>query len=164
MDYETLESTGAIWKWYGKTNMPSSIDPSRLEEALTLAKDAKENAYAPYSKFSVGAAVLMDDSFYTGANVENASYGATMCAERTAIFAAAAAGRRRLNLVAITTSAASESAIESRSPCGMCRQVISEFAHEDTLVLLDAGKREGKMTGELFYFDDLLPYRFRLED
>lgn len=89
-----------------------------MRELIRSAIEAKGRAYAPYSKFAVGAAVLgASGKIYTGANVENASYGASMCAERCAIFAAINAGERKLEAIAVT-----------ETPCGMCRQVMREFA------------------------------------
>lgn len=131
---------------------------------VQAAREAKSRAYAPYSRFQVGAAVRVDGAIFTGANVENASYGATLCAERTAIASAVSAGHRRLEIVAISTSAPPGTPIEQRSPCGICRQVISEFAGPDTLVLLDAGDAEGgRIRGEVIAFGSLLPWRFRLD-
>lgn len=99
----------------------------RLEKA---ARAAAQPAYAPYSQFPVGAAVLMDSGrIFTGCNVENASFGLCNCAERTAIFTAVAAGERRIRAVAIYTPTPSPS-----SPCGACRQVINEFG-PDALVI-----------------------------
>lgn len=91
------------------------------EVLLTAARAAAENAYAPYSEFKVGAA-LMDDqgAIYTGCNIENMSYGLTVCAERVALFSALAKGVRRFTALAI-------SAPEAVTPCGACRQVLAEF-------------------------------------
>jgi cytidine deaminase len=95
------------------------------------ARQARRRAYAPYSKFLVGAAVLAGSGkVYTGCNVENASYGLTCCAERTAIFKAVAAGERRLRAVAIALDAP-----DAGAPCGACRQVIFEFGPDADVVL-----------------------------
>ena len=86
-------------------------------ELIERAMEMKKAAYAPYSHFQVGAAVLAESGkVYGGANVENASYGATVCAERSAIFAAVNAGERKLEAIAVT-----------ETPCGICRQVMREF-------------------------------------
>jgi cytidine deaminase len=96
----------------------------RLARAALRARD---NAYAPYSQFPVGAAALAaDGTIYRGANVENASYGLTVCAERVAMLAAVAAGRRRLRAVAVAGP-------RGISPCGACRQVMQEFGVETVI-------------------------------
>ena len=100
--------------------MPS---PAQLKKLKAAAKAAAAKAYAPYSKFRVGAAVLAESgNIYAGCNVENASYGLCNCAERTAIFAAVAAGERKFTCVAVYTPTKTATA-----PCGACRQVIFEF-------------------------------------
>jgi cytidine deaminase len=91
---------------------------SLIEAACTV----RENAYAPYSKYKVGAAILVEDGrVFTGVNVENASYGLSICAERTAVFKAISEGASEIMAVAICTATAG-------SPCGACRQVLFEFA------------------------------------
>lgn len=93
---------------------------------------AREHAYAPYSGFQVGAAVLgQSGRIYRGCNVENVSYGLTSCAERNAIFSAVAEGELRFSAVAVVTGAATPT-----SPCGACRQVLSEFAAGDMEVVM----------------------------
>lgn len=105
-------------------------------ELMEAAKKASENSYSPYSHFRVGAALLCDDGeVVTGCNVENASYGAACCAERTAVFTAAAKGRRKFSKIAVAgTSDGTFSAITQ--PCGICRQVLSEFCGGDFEVIL----------------------------
>lgn len=94
------------------------------EQLINLAIKARENAYSPYSNFKVGAAVLFENGkVYTGCNIENASYGATNCAERTAIFNAVSDGGRVLKAIALIGDPNNYT-----YPCGICRQVISEFA------------------------------------
>ena len=105
----------------------------RIEDLISMAADARKNAYVPYSNFRVGAALVMDDgSVYTGCNVENASYGATNCAERTAIFKAVSEGHRKISAICIVGSKEGSFAF----PCGICRQVISEFSDENTKVIV----------------------------
>lgn len=115
------------------------------------AQAAVEFAYVPYSHFAVGAALrTADGEVITGANVENASYGMTMCAERNAVFAAVAAGKRRFDAIAVYADA------ESVPPCGACRQVMSEFA-PSLRVIFRRGGQPVVMT-----LDELLPEQFKL--
>ncbi|MFR5266024.1 cytidine deaminase [Clostridium sp.] len=94
------------------------------EQLINLAIEAREKAYSPYSNFKVGAAVLFENGkIYTGCNIENASYGATNCAERTAIFNAVSDGGRVLKAIALIGDPSNYT-----YPCGICRQVMSEFA------------------------------------
>lgn len=115
----------------------------RLEKA---ARTAARAAYAPYSKFTVGAAVLAaSGKIYAGCNVENASYGLCNCAERTAIFTAAAAGERKLRAVAVFTPTP-----QPTMPCGACRQVINEFGSDATVVsVCDSAQRIETTLGAL---------------
>jgi cytidine deaminase len=100
---------------------------TRLER---LARRAAKTSYSPYSKFAVGAAVLAGSGkIYTGCNVENASYGLCNCAERTAVFSAAAAGERKIKCVVVYTPTTS-----ATPPCGACRQVINEFGPQARVV------------------------------
>lgn len=160
----TRTGPGGIWLIIPPLAVETVADRLADFEALVRgAREARAKAHAPYSRFQVGAAVLAEGRTFVGCNVENASYGATLCAERNAIASAVAAGYRRLDVVAVSTSAMSGASMDQRSPCGVCRQVISEFAKEDTLVLLDAGDAEdGRIQGEVLAFDSLLPWRFRL--
>ena len=125
-----------------------------LEAAALVSK----NAYAEYSGYKVGAALLCaDGDVFTGCNVENASYGLTNCAERTAIFSAIAAGRK--DFVAMAVVADGES---MPYPCGACRQVLSEFCREELSVYVaNAGRLENY---EVACLADLLPHQFKLTD
>jgi cytidine deaminase len=106
-------------------NNHASITTGVLEQLVAAACEARRRAYAPYSRFTVGAAILADDGqIYTGVNVENASYGLTVCAERNAVGAMAGAGGRRVLALAVCTE-------NGVTPCGACRQVLSEFAPDD---------------------------------
>ncbi|MGZ4152768.1 MAG: cytidine deaminase [Actinomycetota bacterium] len=99
-------------------------DPVDLEALVAAARDVRERAYAPYSRFLVGAAVSAGGRTFVGANFENASYGVSICAERSAVAAMIAAGERRIDAVAVAAGGEGPPA----SPCGACRQVLSEFA------------------------------------
>ncbi|HEX8776578.1 MAG TPA: cytidine deaminase [Rhodanobacter sp.] len=111
--------------------MPVSVPH---DELLALARAAREQAHAPYSGFAVGAALLARDGRrFTGCNVENASYGLCNCAERTALFSAIAAGCKPGDFAAIAVIADCAAPV---SPCGACRQVMSELCHDDMPVLL----------------------------
>ena len=103
------------------------------------ARDAQGRAYAPYSRFQVGAAVQMSGQVFEGVNVENASYGLGVCAERTAVFAAVIAGAHELEAVTVCTSASPPS-----SPCGACRQVLHEFARDPARVTVTAINPQGE--------------------
>ena len=125
------------------------------DELIRQARDAAASAYCPYSHFPVGAAVIgQDDKLYLGCNIETASYGLTVCAERTAIFNAVSAGNRKIKGVAVTCLKGNTSDPGSLMPCGACRQVISEFLDVEGKVLVDG-------VGS-FTVDELLPLRFRL--
>jgi cytidine deaminase len=127
--------------------------PRRL---VSAAAAAMLRAYCPYSRFAVGAAVLTaDNRVFTGCNVENASYGLTVCAERNAISAAVAAGARRITAVAVVTATG-----EPVPPCGACRQVIAEFATGDTVVYSAPNGRPDRLKS--WTLRSLLPEAFAL--
>ncbi len=113
-----------------------------LDDLLRAAWDARSRAYAPYSGFLVGAAIDTDAGVFTGANVENAAYPTSICAERTAGAAAVAAGARRFRTVAVVSDTGPGGA--PASPCGQCRQFLREFDPDGTLVVVSenpAGER-----------------------
>ena len=131
------------------------INVKNDSELMAMAKEVMKSAYAPYSHFSVGAAVETDDGeVYCGCNIENSSYGATICAERTAISKAVSEGYRRITRIAICDSNNSFA-----WPCGICRQVMSEFAVEDFYVILEDN---GKLSN--FFLKELLPNSFSGKD
>ncbi|MBN1961839.1 MAG: cytidine deaminase [Deltaproteobacteria bacterium] len=107
---------------------------SEENELIKKAIIARDNAYAPYSKFKVGAAVqLQDGRVFTGVNVENVSYGLTVCAERNAVAAAIQYGAKPKDIVSIAIAV---DAPKPASPCGACRQVLAEFASEELVIIL----------------------------
>ena len=117
---------------------------------------ARENAYCPYSDFKVGAAALFEDGkIYTGCNIENASYGATMCAERTAIFSGVSKGNKKLKALALIGD------INGYTyPCGMCRQVISEFVQDDIMIYIVKNEKDYLEKT----FSELMPGAFTKKD
>lgn len=121
-----------------------------IEEAAKVRK----MAYAPYSKFRVGAALLTDKGLFTGCNVENASYGGTVCAERVAVGNAIAAGARKILEVAVVAEPLGGNVVP---PCGLCLQVLAEFCDGSTPLHLSSDGRAAALSRP---FDDFLPHRF----
>jgi cytidine deaminase len=131
---------------------PALVTPEQL---LEQARSAAGLAYAPYSRFRVGAAVLAGGRVFLGCNVENASYGLCMCAERVAAFKAVSEGHARLAMVAVSCIDADAAlGAAGRMPCGACRQVLAELADPETPVIVDG---VGTLT-----LAELLPQAFRL--
>lgn len=127
------------------------------KKLIRAALAARKQAYCPYSGFAVGAAVLTaNDKLYTGCNVENASYGATNCAERTAIFKAVSEGERSCRAIAIAGGKAQYSPAEYAYPCGVCRQVMQEFGGGDLLILVARSEDDYRE----YTLNELLPYGF----
>lgn len=127
-----------------------SIPPQVRDELIQQARQARSHAYAPYSGYAVGAAVLAASGrIYPGANVENAAYPSGVCGERAAVFNAVGAGERRITAVVVATE-------NGGTPCGSCRQVLSEFGPDaDVLLVDDAGDIVAETT-----VDRLLPHAF----
>lgn len=117
------------------------------------AVEARQHAYATYSQYPVGAAVLADTGeIFVGCNVENASFGLTICAERAAVFQAVAAGHRKFQAIAVVTPG-------GKAPCGACLQVLAEFAQDMPITLVDANHQDRIVQVQLA---ELLPGRFEL--
>jgi len=134
-----------------------TADEALLETVIAQARRARANAYAPYSSYRVGAAIATEDGrIFTGCNVENASYGATVCAERNAIGAMIVAGASKPIACAIVTGGS-----KPGSPCGMCRQVLVEFTRDMPVVLI-AESESGDVRRDTT-LADLLPDVFELE-
>ena len=123
------------------------------QDLIAKAMEAREKAYVPYSLFAVGAALLAQSGrVYTGCNVENASYGLSICAERTAVFKAVSEGERDFEAIAVVTE-------NGVTPCGACRQVLMEFGEDIQVIVADE-------TGayRVFGLQELLPEAFNSED
>ena len=129
----------------------------RKEELIGNAMAAMKNAYSPYSEFCVGAALLTKKGkVYTGCNIENSSYSATNCAERTAFFSAVKNGERQFSAIAVVGG--KKGRVENYcSPCGVCRQVMSEFCDKDFKIYLYNG-----VEIKVYTLEELLPQSFEL--
>ena len=128
----------------------------KYEKLMQIAKEASVNAYAPYSKFNVGAALLFEDgTIYKGVNVENSSYGLALCAERNAISSAVAAGQKGL----IEAVAIYSPSTVMCSPCGACRQWLHEFEKGQKIKVVLEAEDYSLFVKEI---DELLPFGFRL--
>ena len=128
-----------------------TIDQATQDELIRRAIGIREFAYAKYSKYRVGASLLADDgAIFDGVNVENASFGLTTCAERSAIFSAVTAGRQRFEAIAIASEG-------GYPPCGACRQVLTEFAPDLHIMLVDPAAPDSIRE---FTMEQLLPGRF----
>lgn len=124
------------------------------KKLIREAMKAKENAYVPYSKFKVGAALLTEDGkIYSGCNIENAAYTPTICAERTAIFKAISEGTKEIKAIAVVAGS------NMSYPCGVCRQVIKEFGENATIIVATSEEEYKEYT-----LNDLLPHGFGPED
>lgn len=132
------------------------------DDLLAAARDAAKNAYAPYSGFAVGAALLTADGrVFRGANMENASYGLSLCAECAAISAAVTGGARTIETVAVIAYVIAEPERSAMAtPCGRCRQLIAEFASPSLVVYVENLAGTERLTIPL---DELLPHPFRLD-
>ena len=133
--------------------MDKKISPEKSRELIAAAKEACKSSYSPYSRFAVGAAILLDGGeVVTGCNVENASYGLSLCAERSAMAAAVMRGAGKPIAIAIVCG-------EGRScpPCGACRQFLAEFNPRMTVILEDSAG------SAVYALEDLLPVNFALE-
>lgn len=130
-----------------------TLAPATAERLLGTAREARQHAYAPYSKFRVGAAVLVEDGrVFAGCNVENSSFGLTVCAERNAVAAAVVAGGRPIAVAVVTDD-------DHVGPCGACRQVLAEFDQDMTVVLADHDGGDVRSVS----LRELLPAAFRFE-
>ena len=130
------------------------LDPAQKEALIARAQQAREWAYAPYSHYRVGAAVLAaSGKIYDGVNIENAAYPDSVCAERTAVFKAVSDGEREFTAIAVATA-------RGGTPCGSCRQVLAEFGRDTLIIVTDAG---GRIVREATV-DEMLPGAFGPDD
>ena len=134
------------------------IEEIPVKELISSAIEARKKAYVPYSGYMVGAAVLTNElRIYTGCNIENASYTPTICAERTAISKAVSEGRRRFLAIAVVGSPNGDVITQYAYPCGVCRQVMREFADPEQFVVIVARSEEDY---KLYRLKELLPESF----
>jgi cytidine deaminase len=135
------------------SNTSNPIGPQQWDELLKHALEAREYSYSPYSQYKVGAALLTrKGNIYKGCNIENVGYTSSVCAERTAIFKAVSEGELDFVVMAVVT-------LNGGAPCGVCRQVIREFAPDLTVIIGDV-----KGNYQVFTLSDLLPHSFGPED
>ena len=143
-----------LCKLGGSIKEEDVMNQEKMVELLQKAIEAKTKSYSPYSNFKVGAALISEDGrIYTGCNIENASYGLAICAERTTIVKAASDGVRKIIALAINLDSD-----EIGYPCGACLQVMAEFMDNDAPVLVSNNKGEYK----IYKFIELYPFPFRL--
>ena len=115
------------------------MNKKTLEKAVKMALEVRKNAYAPFSNFAVGAAIITKDgSIFTGVNVENSSFGATNCAERTALFSAITAGQRDFEAIVIASVLNGKAVF----PCGICRQVLADFNPKMRVILVNSDTKQ----------------------
>jgi cytidine deaminase len=132
-----------------------------IQGLIRTALDMRKMSYTPYSHFNVGAALLSSDGrVYTGCNIENAAFTPTNCAERTAFFKAVSEGVKDFKAIAIAGGPADATELTYCSPCGVCRQVMSEFCHDDFKVIMAKSETEYKV----FTLTEILPERFGPSD
>lgn len=130
------------------------ISPALLDQLVEEAKAVRENAYAPYSRYRVGAAIVTKSgSLYVGCNVENSTFGATICAERSAVVQMIANGESEPVACAVVTE-------DGGSPCGICRQVLAEFAADMPIVMVGLDSPDGE-SGKVVQLAELLPIAFK---
>ncbi len=137
------------------------MDEQAVKALIRAAAAARGFAYAPYSGFAVGAALLAADGrVFTGCNIENAAFGPTNCAERTALFKAVSEGARSFRAVAVVGGPAGQKPARATAPCGVCRQALAEFAGPELAVILAADEEEYRQTT----LGALLPCSFGARD
>ena len=142
--------------------MKDTLNKEKYKSLIYAALEAREKAYAPYSKFKVGAALLTsDENIITGCNVENASYPACNCAERTAVYKAITMDKNNFQAIAIIAGKENESIRDYTSPCGVCRQVLREFVDPGKFDVIMAKSPDDYKVATL---EELLPLSFGPEN
>lgn len=142
--------------------MSNTLDNGKYKCLISAALEAREKAYAPYSKFKVGAALLTsDENIITGCNIENASYPACNCAERTAVFKAISMDKNSFEAIAIIAGKEAEGVKDYTSPCGVCRQVLREFVDPCRFKVIMAKSMDDYKVATL---EELLPLSFGPEN
>ena len=135
----------------------TGVEDEIRKKLVRKALNARQCAYVPYSHYTVGAALLTaDNKVYQGCNIENASYGATNCAERTAFFKAVSEGEREFRAIAIAGGIEGKEPVDYAYPCGICRQVMKEFCRDDFEIIVGKSEKEYKV----FTLAELLPHGF----
>lgn len=139
--------------------MKTKLTKEIIDALVNAAVAIKKNSYSPYSHFKVGAAVLTKDGqIYAGTNIENSSYGLTVCAERNAIFKAVCAGHRHFAAMALCTDEVKGA--DFGSPCGACRQVMTEFMDQDMPMFMVSAPKKGPIKIFKKKLKDFMPYPF----
>lgn len=138
----------------------------KYQDLIERAFQVRKKAYSPYSHFKVGAALLCKNgNVYEGCNIENGAFSPTICAERVAFVEAIKNGEREFEAVAIVTGPKDANVYEMGSPCGVCRQFMSEFCNDDFKIIMTKIKSNGELIdSKEFTMDEILPKRFKLKD
>ena len=138
----------------------------KYQDLIERAFQVRKKAYSPYSNFKVGAALLCKNgNVYEGCNIENGAFSPTICAERVAFVEAVKNGEREFEAVAIVTGPKDANVYEMGSPCGVCRQFMSEFCNDDFKIIMTKMKSDGELIeSKEFTMDEILPKRFKLKD
>lgn len=143
-------------------NIVAGIEEIPITDLIRSAIDARKKAYAPYSNYMVGAAVLTNElRIYTGCNIENAAYTPSICAERTAVSKAVSEGKRKFKAIAVAGSPKGETISQYAYPCGVCRQVLREFTDPDSFFVIVA---KSETDYKVYLLKELLPESFGPEN
>ena len=138
----------------------------KYQNLINVAFEARKKAYAPYSNYKVGAGLLCKNGkIYEGCNIENGAFSPSICAERVAFVEAVKNGERDFEAIAIVTGPEDADIYEMGSPCGVCRQFMSEFCNDDFKIIMTKIKSNGELIdSKEFTMDEILPKRFKLKD